>query len=67
MTGELQLPIEQHPEEIRRLALAEDGLPRWERDFRAQPRKGVELLVGELLEEEGGPQIVDEHYILSRY
>src|SRR6185437_9197457 len=64
---QFQFTIEQHPEGIRELTLAEENLPHWECHFRAQSREGMKLLVGELLEQEGGSEIVNKHHSLSRY
>src|SRR5262249_29022763 len=67
MAGELHLAAKQYPEELRRLAPDEEGLPLREGDILSQPPKGLPLLGGALLEKEGRAQVVDEHHRLSRY
>jgi hypothetical protein len=61
VTGELHLPVKQDPEKICWLSLNEDDFSRRKHDLCTQRGKGIELLVGELLEEEGGSEIFNAH------
>src|SRR6185312_8054941 len=54
IAGQLYLAVEQHPEQVGWLALAEERLSRGKRHLGAHFRQGVDLVVAELLEEEGG-------------